>query len=107
MGQIYEIGTAQIPQDINMSFQLYSKAAESGDMTAEYNLGVYYQYGMGVAADKEKSAHFLERAAKQGDPSAMLNLGLLNQEGINGQPDYQKAMICFEKAHKQSLSSDS
>lgn len=85
VGEMYEGGTKEIEANLEFAAEYYHKAADLGDFVAEYNLGVFYQYGTGVKVDQEKANQFLERASSKGHPSAILNLGLLHQEGINGQ----------------------
>ena len=98
VGEIYEMGTDNIPANIELAVEFYFQAAELGDLIAEYNLGVFYKFGTGVEVNKENSAMYLERAASKDHASANLNLGLLYQEGVNGGPDYKKAMSYFNRA---------
>lgn len=48
----------------------YRKAAETGDAIAQYNLGVCYDTGEGVAQDKAEAAKWFRKAAEQGDETA-------------------------------------
>ena len=41
------------------------KAAEQGNMVAQYNLGVCYNNGEGVEKDQEKSNYWLKKAEKE------------------------------------------
>ncbi|NBP57661.1 sel1 repeat family protein [bacterium] len=92
VGEMYECGTKEIEANLESAAEYYHKAADLGDFVAEYNLGVFYQYGTGVMADQEKANQFLERASSKGHCSAMLNLGLLHQEGI---PNLEEEMQYF------------
>ena len=46
------------------------KAAEQGDADAQFNLGLCYSKGEGVAQDKAAAAKWLRKAAEQGHQAA-------------------------------------
>lgn len=48
----------------------YRKAAEQGYAEAQYNLGVCYEYGIGVLTDRNKAFEWYNKAAVQGDEAA-------------------------------------
>ena len=50
-------------------------AAEQGDADAQFNLGVLYKNGRGVAVDAVKAALWFRLAADQGHASAQFSLG--------------------------------
>ncbi|MGI9403386.1 MAG: tetratricopeptide repeat protein [Hyphomicrobium sp.] len=53
------------------------KAAEQGDAKAQFNLGLMYGEGRGVARDDAKARAWFQKAAEQGDVKAQLKLGLM------------------------------
>ena len=53
------------------------KKAEAGDVVAQYNLGVRYVNGEGVAADDVAAVKWFRKAAEQGDAIAQTNLGFM------------------------------
>lgn len=55
------------------------RAAEQGDAEAQFDLGVMYDYGDGVAKDKAKAVYWYTKAAEQGNAEAQKAL----QEIIN------------------------
>lgn len=55
----------------------YKKAADQGDMMAEYLLGMAYLKGDFVAQNKSLAAFWLEKAADQGDSHAQKALQIL------------------------------
>jgi hypothetical protein len=65
----------QYDRDFKGAFELLSKAAEMGDVEANYELSVLYWKGEGVEKDKKKEVYHLEEAANGGHPSARYNLG--------------------------------
>ena len=48
----------------------FKEAAEKGDVTAQYNLGLCYLYGVGVAHNDAGAEKWFSEAAKQGHPAA-------------------------------------
>jgi TPR repeat protein len=47
------------------------KAAENGDVLAQYNLGIYYLYGKGVPKNSQTARSYFTMAAEQGDEDAI------------------------------------
>jgi len=65
-------------QQSDADFKLFDDTrvkAESGNATAQYNLGYCYEYGRGVAKDYVEAAKWYRKAADQGDSYAQCNLG--------------------------------
>eukprot|EP00984_Skeletonema_dohrnii_P012557 scaffold5111_cov84-Skeletonema_dohrnii-CCMP3373.AAC.6 len=67
------------------AFQHYKKAAELGDVYAQYSLSCVYRDGLGVEKDKKKEVYHLEEAAIGGSPDARHNLAIF--ELNNGRMD--------------------
>ena len=61
------------------------QAAERGDPNAQFELGVRYAEGKGVAPDDKEAARWILKAAEQGHLEAQFNLGLMYADG-NGVP---------------------
>lgn len=57
----------------------WRKAAEQGDIEAQYNLGESYEYGEGVMKDYEEAVKWYLKAAKQGDEDAQQKLKELGE----------------------------
>jgi len=57
------------------AFEYLAKAAELGDIQAQYYLGRMYQKGEGVEKDEKKGLYYLEEAAIGGHPEARYSLG--------------------------------
>ena len=55
----------------------FRKATENGNANAQFNLGVKYQLGRGVAQDYEKAVELYRKAAEQGNAKAQNKLGLI------------------------------
>ena len=65
--------------------------AEQGDAKAQYNLGVMYKKGMGVAQDYGQAVKWYRRAAEQGYAEAQNNLGVMYGNGRGVVEDYVTA----------------
>ena len=76
-------------------------ADHEGKAKAQYNLGVKYEYGLGVPKDKAKAVELYREAAEQGNASAQFSLGLMYQYGDVVPKDYAKAVKWYRKAAEQ------
>lgn len=71
--------------------------AEHGDASAQYNMGVLYDQGYGVARDYAKARRWYEKAAAQHYPRAEHNLGILYEAGKGVPRDRGKAAHWFRR----------
>ena len=83
------------------SFEYFKESAEQGYAPAQYNLGVYYQYGTGIKIDLNKAFIWYKKSAEQGYPSAQNNLGVAYQFGTGIKIDLNKAFIWYKKSAEQ------
>jgi uncharacterized protein len=74
--------------DIDTAVVLFTQAADNGLAIAQYNLGVMYFTGEGVAQDYQQSFHYTQLAAEQGHVNAMVNLGVLYYNQLGVQPEW-------------------
>lgn len=88
-------------QDYARAFALLKPLAEQGDMTAQHNLAVLYQDGLGVRADMVQAAYWYEQAAQQGETEAQFMLGLIYSDGIGVTQDYERAAHWYRQAALQ------
>jgi TPR repeat protein len=52
----------------------YQKAAAQGDVTAQYNLGILYEKGIGVQKDNTQAAELFKKAARHGAAGPQFSL---------------------------------
>jgi TPR repeat protein len=52
------------------AFDLFNKAAESGNINAEYYLGIMYENGYGVEQNRSNALTWYSKAASHGHPLA-------------------------------------
>jgi tetratricopeptide (TPR) repeat protein len=82
--------------DYKSAFEFLSKAAELGDIAANYELSIMYHTGEGVEKDEKKKMYHLEVAAIGGHDLARYNLGAIELK--NGR--YERAFKHFIIAAK-------
>lgn len=77
--------------------------AEQGDTEAQYDLGLMYANGEGVARDDEQAVRWFRSAAEQGDADAQFNLSFMYLNGEGVPQDYEEAIRWFRAAAEQGL----
>ena len=69
--------------------------AEKGDARAQFNLGLMYQNGQGVAKDEVEAVKWYRKAADQGNAFAQNNLGVMYANGLGVEEDDVEAYKWF------------
>ena len=86
-----------------LDFEKTKANAANGNASAQYNLGVMYEQGIGTPEDLSEAAKWYRRAAEQGDPEAQSNLGVLYDQGRGMAQDQAAAAKWYaaaaEKGH--------
>ena len=77
------------------------RSAEKGEAGAQYNLGLMYEQGYGVAHDPRKAASWFEKAAERGEANAQYRLGSLYYHGQGVPRDLTQAAEWYKKAAEQ------
>ena len=75
--------------------------ANQGDAQTEFQIGLAYQLGNGVAPNAEEAAKWDERAAAQNLPGAEVNLGALYEFGDGVPQDSARALALYQQAADQ------
>jgi len=88
-------------RDYATAVRLWGPLAEQGNLDAQYNLGVAYQYGHGVTRDHAAAASWFRKAANQGLAAAQLSLGVLYENGVGVPQDFASAVSWYRKAAEQ------
>jgi TPR repeat protein len=60
-----------VERDLPRAAELFQHAAASGYDRAQFNLGLMYLNGLGVARCRDTAMHWLRQAAGQGHPDAL------------------------------------
>ena len=87
--------------DYGTALKLWGTLAEQGDAGAQYNLGVMYDNGEGVAEDDAKAVKWYRKAADQGYAKAQNNLGVMYDNGEGVAEDDAEAVKWYRKAAEQ------
>ena len=77
---------------------LLKKAAEYGNIQAQFQLGVLYSKGTHVPKDYNAAVGYFHQAAYEGCPDAQNNLAFCYLAGFGVKRDLQQALSYFEKA---------
>jgi TPR repeat protein len=94
--------TAEVIDDrFATTFRETRVAADRGVASAQYNLGVMYENGMGVAKDSAQAVIWYRKAADQGLAQAQTNLGAMYENGIGVAKDSAQAVAWYRKAADQ------
>ncbi len=84
----YEIGRG-VPQRCATAAQWVARAAGEGNAAAEYNLGLRYREGDGVAVDEDEAVKWLQKAAARQSSDAQVALGVLTSSQARVIPSSQ------------------
>ena len=84
--------------DYVTALTLFFTLAEKGHATAQFNLGVMYENGIGVIKDFKKSVGWYRMAAEQGYVKAQFNLALMYEDGKWVKQDYVLAHMWYNLA---------
>jgi len=102
LGLHYKYGTDAIPKNIGQEVEWFSKAAESGLVSAMVERGYALQHGLGMPGavpDGRRAIEWYRRAAEAGSVRAKLDLGLLYYDGVRGAyKDPGQALLWFGRA---------
>lgn len=79
---IYADGLAGVARDEAKAAVLFEKAAVTGHVRAQINLGILYLSGRGVPRDLAQARAWLEKAAASDDPQALYTLGRALSESM-------------------------
>lgn len=97
IGAMYLRGNA-VPQNYLEAEKWLSKAAQSGNVTAQNDLAYLYYHGLGGVPDYQKALQLYERAAYQGDVVAQANTGLMYATGVGAERDRAKGYAWYSLA---------
>lgn len=81
--------------DYASAARIFQRLASQGDADAQYNLGVLYMNGRGVAQDDFQAVKWYQSAAAQGNWNAQTNLGRMYAHGKGIKQDDVHALMWF------------
>lgn len=101
LGSNYYFGNLGYVKDKIKAVKYWTKAANNGNAEAQYNLGICYSQGDGVAMNKQTAFYWYQKAANNGHSSAQYNLGCCYYDGKGCTQDRSKARQWWQKAANQ------
>lgn len=99
-GLKYQLGVG-VEQDYNKAFKLFRKAAEDGNVPAQYSVGVMYYSGQGVGQNTDKAVNWYWKAAKNGHAEAQFVMGWMFEAGQGVEKNIGIAVKWYLKAAGQ------
>ncbi|MED5579516.1 MAG: tetratricopeptide repeat protein, partial [Nitrospinota bacterium] len=85
-------------KDYKEAVKWYTKAANQGYASAQYNLGWMYAKGYGVLKDYKEAVKWYTKAANQGVAKVQSNLGWMYERGIGVIKDKVQAHMWYNLA---------
>jgi TPR repeat protein len=88
-------------KDYAAAFRAWKPLADHGDASAQYNLAILYERGLGVRRDLAEAFSLCHLAAAQGLAAAEVELGRMYARGWGTAQRFGEALQWFEKAAEQ------
>lgn len=85
-------------QDFSDTFSRCTTAADLGDVRSQFQLGLMYGLGLGVAQSYASALRWYRAAACQGHGKAQVNLGFMYGTGRGAPQDYIEAYAWYSVA---------
>jgi TPR repeat protein len=89
--------------DYGAAIREWTPLADQGDPHAQYNLGLMYARGLGVAEDYDRAIAWYRLAASQGVAAAQYNLGVIYANGQGVPVNRPEAAKWFLQAAEQGI----
>lgn len=93
--------TAHERGDYAAELAIIRPMADKGYPFAQFNMGVLYDEGKGVAEDNAKAIDWYRKAADQGFAQAQVNLGIMYEQGEGAPADPARAYFWYALAESQ------
>ncbi len=87
-----------VDDDYQNAIVNYQLAANQGDITAQYNLGLMYEFGKGCPVDYKAAEMYYLRASKANHNQAMAQLGALDMDDSSNFSNPKRSLRWYQKA---------
>ncbi len=94
----YEILNMEKSRAMSLSYDYFEKAAEQGDMKAQYHLFELFSEGEGVGKNIEEAVKWLRKSAALGNEEAQFQLGRCYAYGNGTEQNHNLAVFWYRKA---------
>ncbi len=91
----------EISQNDEIILQRFQNAAQRGEVSAQYNMGLIYYHGRGVAQNFNIALHWFQQAAGKEHMEAQFYIGYMHYYGKGTPQDYARAVEWFFHAAEQ------
>ncbi|MGE6362164.1 tetratricopeptide repeat protein [Psychrobacter glacincola] len=98
---LFVMGMMHTQKNDTKAFEFYLQSANQGYPSAQYELSLMYEKGIGVKQDNAKAFEWYLKSANQGNSQAQSNLGAMYDQGIGVQQDYAKAFEWYTRSASQ------
>lgn len=103
LGDVFYYGQYDTNPDYDQAFKWYAAAARQGHASAQWRLGVMYEYGFGTKLDYAIALEWYKASALQDFPPAQNSLGEMYYYGQGVEQDYQQAAQWYTAADHQNF----
>ncbi len=103
LGNACTNGLLGLKPDFAEAMKWYRQAGDKGFAPAQFNLGLAYELGRGVAVDERQAFKFYLMAAEQGYAPAQFNAGNMYSAGRGIGQDYFEANLWYKQAADSGL----
>lgn len=94
-------------KEYEQAAKCFLRAAEQGYAKAQYNLGIFYAFSLGLEKNEGEAVKWYQKAAEQGHADVQSNLGACYERGLgvkkSAQKAYQRVYRENEKGYKLCL----
>ena len=101
LAQKYLLGHPKLPKNYKRAAGLYQAAADQGNRTAQFNLAIMYESGIGVKKSNERAKDYFELSALQNHAGAQFKMGSYYAEGEGVAKSNEAAREWWTKAAQQ------
>jgi hypothetical protein len=97
-GDLEDGNSALDRRDYAVAVSSFTRAAEQGNVLAQYNLALMYHDGNGVPRDYERAFYWYRKAAGQGHAAAQFWVAIMYRDSIGVQRDYGETLYWLARA---------
>lgn len=98
LGDIYSVGSDEVPVDYAKCYQWFKKAALQGDAYSMCQVGKCYFNGFGVAKDLRQAMNWFRKGADGNDANAQFMLGSMYYNAVGVGQNFTEALKWFRKS---------
>jgi TPR repeat protein len=98
LGRLYYYGQGTLAQDYHQAFKWFNVAAQAGDASANYFMGLIYKNGAGVPVNLAASVKYFKKGAEQNHPASLFMLANAYRSGEGVVRNDRRAKRLYRRA---------